>query len=552
LRLGHYRERPPLETVACAREALDPTALFPTERKWSVFSDDCVSVLLEDINLPALFVNGKGVSKELALGSAYGELMERVQTGFLVPKGFGLMEDRPFYYPDERNISVRSLETSLGTTCDPLFYHGVVLWRALREATTELRCAPFYDVRRSRVVELPVDLLISSLGTNGTCAGNSPAEALVHGLCEVMERFVTREVLTRDPLELPDVPLAVFRSYRSYRLIEQLQRRGYEVLIKDCTLGGRFPAIGLALNPKGKPLYRYKIGCDPILEVALQRCITEALQGVSADDTPLLCEVAPSDTALPWNGRYRSSVQYLFHHLGRLPEGLVRRSSTPHDLSPFEDRFVSHAHSLSRLTRALLDGGHDVFVRASGFLGFPAYWVYIPNLSAINLWNEESLELIFRHRSFVLSCLLRSKDRTASELRRCASLLVQARLNYHFLRLFPYDFHVGYRGLDEDRILFFLFARAGALNEAREHLRAYLGKHTEMMGSSLAEGLLDHPGSVAKGFERFPWPQCGDCSRCPGEEACFFPAWQQINSSLVRCMEANPIEQSSLETVCWG
>lgn len=549
MRLAHYKARPPLETIARAREALSPTALFPAEWKWSVFSDDCVSVLLEDINLPALFVNGKGVTRELALASAYGELLERVQTGFLVPKGFGLMEDRPFYHPDERNIPVRSLQASLGTTCDPLFFSGEVPWKALGDVAVELRCAPFYDVRNRQVVELPVDLLLSSLGTNGACAGNSPAEALVHGLCEVMERFVAREVLTRVPLELPDIPLEVFRSCRSYRLIEQLQQRGYEVLIKDCTLGGRFPALGLALKPKGKPLYRYKIGCAPILEEALQRCITEALQGVSADDTPLLCSIAPTDATPSWSERYRSFLQFLFHRLDQLPEGLVRRCSTPHDLSPFEDRFVSHQHSLLRLTRSLLDGGHDIFVRASGFLGFPAYWVYVPNLSAMNLLNEESLELVFRHRSFIMSCLLRSKDRTASELRRCASLLVQARLNSQFLRLFAYDFYAGYRNLDEDRILFFLFARAGALDEAREHLRAYLGKHAKMIGSSLAEGMLDDPGSVAKGFERFPWPQCGDCSRCPAEGSCFFPAWQQINSSLVKCMEANPIEQESLESV---
>ena len=556
-KLPHHKARPPLETVDRAREALGPTALFPTEWKWNVFSDDCGSVLLEDINLPALFVNGKGVTRELALASAYGELLERVQAGFLVPKGFGLMEDRPFYHPDECSIPVRSLRSSLGTTCDPLFYNGELPWKALEDVTTELRCAPFYDVRNRRVAELPVDLLRSSLSTNGTCAGNSPEEALVHGLCEVMERFVTREVLTRVPLELPDIPLAVFRPLESYRLIEQLQQRGYEVLIKDCTLGGRFPALGLALKPKGKSLYRYKIGCDPILEVALQRCFTEALQGlsaealqgVSADNTPHLFGVAPSDARASWIERYQGFVRFMSYRLARLPEGLVRHCGAPYDLSPFEDRFVSHRHSLSRAIRALLDDEHDIFIRASGFLGFPAYWVYIPRLSPFYLLNEETLELFFRHRSFVMSCLMRSEERTASELRRCASLLVRARLHNQFLRLFPYDFYPGYRNLDEDRILFFLFARAGALDEAREHLRAHLGRLGGGIGESLAEGLLNDPGSVAKGFERFPWPQCGDCTRCPAAESCFFPAWQQIDRSLVRCMEAHPIDQAALEGV---
>ena len=122
MRLAHHKDRPPLETIARAREALEPTGMFPIEQEWNAFSDDCVSLLLKDIHLPAFFVNGKGVSRDLALASAYGELLERVQTGFLVPKGFGLMEDRPFYHPDERLIAVASLERSVGTTCDATWW----------------------------------------------------------------------------------------------------------------------------------------------------------------------------------------------------------------------------------------------------------------------------------------------------------------------------------------------------------------------------------------------------------------------------------------------
>jgi len=502
--------------------------------------------------MPALFANGKGVSRGLALASAYGELLERVQTGFLVPKGFGLMKDRPFYHLDERFIAVGHLEQSLGATCNPLFDSNEVPWDALEKIASELPCAPFYDVRQGGVLELPLDLLRSSLNANGTCAGNSPEEAIVHGICEVMERFVTRELLTRVPLDLPDVPLNVFRSCASYRLIHELQSRGYEVLIKDCSLGGRFPALGLALKPQDAPLYRYKVGCDPVLEIALQRCFTEIVQGTSSSDTLPLFRVAASDAEATPAERHQRFVRFMFNRLEELPEGLVRRSNTPFDFTPFEERFVSHRHSLLRLVAALFDHGHTLFVRANGFLGFPAYWVYVPDLSPVHMLNEEVLELVLRHRPFVLSCLLHTEGRRPSELRESASLLARARAHNQFHRLFPSSLYPGYRGLDEELILFRLFAQANAVEEARERLRRFLEDRAQHTGTAFWKKLLDHPETVAKGFERVAWPQCGDCHRCPVQATCFFPAWKRTNRALVACMEANPIDQLALEAVFDG
>ena len=320
-------------------------------------------------------------------------------------------------------------------------------------------------------------------------------------------------------------------------------------MIKDCTLGGRYPALGLALKSGDPPRYRYKIGCDPVLEISLQRCFTELLQGVSGDDALRLFRTASPDAAVSRAERRQGFVRFMFNRLEELPEGLVRRCDAPYDLTPFEARFLSHRHSLRRLVRGLRGTGHDLFVRACGFLGFPAYWVYVPELSPIYELNEEVLELLLRDRPFVLSCVLRPEDRSRSELRRCAALLARARLNNQFRRLFPYHLHAGYRGLNEELILFLLFARAGALEEARQYLAAYLEEYGQALGTSLVRELLDHPESVARGFERVSWPLCGDCSRCPVEATCFVHAWRDIDRRLVACMEASPVEQQVREAV---
>ena len=56
------------------------------------FENECslywYSINIEIKQLPGLYANGKGISKEYALASALGELMERIQTGLLIDFSF--------------------------------------------------------------------------------------------------------------------------------------------------------------------------------------------------------------------------------------------------------------------------------------------------------------------------------------------------------------------------------------------------------------------------------------------------------------------------------
>jgi|GEM_PF-2613639 len=105
LRAYRYRECSPRETVERVRGILSGLRLLPVESEWRRSGEVFFSLRL---SLPgtSVGVNGKGVTPEYALASAYGELMERLQN----MADFRLRADMPsrsrryggfLYAPDE-------------------------------------------------------------------------------------------------------------------------------------------------------------------------------------------------------------------------------------------------------------------------------------------------------------------------------------------------------------------------------------------------------------------------------------------------------------------
>ena len=63
--------------------------------------------------------------------------------------------------------------------------------------------------------------------------------------------------------------------------INALEEQGFPLVIKDASLGGQFPVMCVTLmNPKTGGVFA-SFGAHPSLEVALERSLTELLQGRS-------------------------------------------------------------------------------------------------------------------------------------------------------------------------------------------------------------------------------------------------------------------------------
>lgn len=112
-------------------------------------------------------------------------------------------------------------------------------------------------------------------------AGNTLAEAQVQCLSEIFERAVKREILEGE-MALPDVPAEVLAKYPSIVAgIKGLEEQGFPVLVKDASMGGKFPVMCVTLmNPRTGGVFA-SFGAHPSFEVALERSLTELLQGRS-------------------------------------------------------------------------------------------------------------------------------------------------------------------------------------------------------------------------------------------------------------------------------
>ncbi|MBK9350342.1 MAG: OsmC domain/YcaO domain-containing protein [Sulfuritalea sp.] len=263
---------------------------------WRNLVPNVWSLHIRDAHSPMCFTNGKGASKESALASALGEFIERMNCNHFYNDQFwgeDIADAAFVHYPDERWFKPGRKDALPKEILDEYCRH-------IYDPDGELRASHLYDtnsgnvkrgicslpyVRQSdgAVVYFPSNLIDNLYLSNGMSAGNTLAEAQVQCLSEIFERAVKREILESE-IALPDVPPEVLAKYPDILAgIQGLEAQGFPVLAKDASLGGRFPVMCVCLmNPRTGGVFA-SFGAHPSLEVALERSLTELLQGRSLE-----------------------------------------------------------------------------------------------------------------------------------------------------------------------------------------------------------------------------------------------------------------------------
>ena len=257
--------------------------LHPVEGAWSV------NLRLEAC--PNLYTNGKGGSKGGALASAYGELFERLSTGYLLSDLY-LPETPPaggFYHgqgeewlpSDMDALRSRVLSPDLWDHYDPdgeLESHHFLDFNT--GGVGGVCCLPF-GREGGEPVLFPVAILENLYVSNGMAAGNTFLEAKVQALSEVVERYVKGRIIA-EGLALPDIPSQVLDRHPAVgKALAELTSRGFVIYAKDASLGGQWPVVCIvAANPEDGGVFA-AFGAHPLFGVALERTFTEMLQGRS-------------------------------------------------------------------------------------------------------------------------------------------------------------------------------------------------------------------------------------------------------------------------------
>ena len=249
------------------------------------------STHIRDKSCHLLFTNGKGSCEKSSLASALGEFCERLSCNYFFADYYlGLRgENSSFvHYPNERWFTIENesmpdalLDEELWTYYDgedELHPDQLIDFNS-GESERGICTLPFKRLRDNQDIYFPVNIIGNLYVSNGMAAGNTKAEARVQALCEILERFVKNKIIA-EGICLPEIPQNVINRFEHIQTsIEKLQESGFSLRIADASLGGIYPVISVTLiNPKNGSVFA-SFGAHPCFEVALERTVTELLQG---------------------------------------------------------------------------------------------------------------------------------------------------------------------------------------------------------------------------------------------------------------------------------
>jgi len=380
---------------------------------WRNIVPNVWSLHIRDAHSPMCFTNGKGATKESALASALGEYIERLNCNHFYAGAFWGEDiaNAPFvHYPNERWFKPGPNDALPAEILDAYsldIYNpddelrGSHLIDTNSGNTARGICAlPYVRQSDNAVVYFPTNLVENLYVSNGMSAGNTLAEAQVQCLSEIFERAVKREILEGE-LSLPDVPQEVLAKYQGIVAgIAALEEQGFPVLVKDASMGGTYPVMCVTLMNRKTGGVFASFGAHPSFEVALERSLTELLQGRSFEGLNDLPQPTFASNAVTEPNNF---VEHFIDSSGIVS---WRFFSAKADFDFVEWDFSSegeHANveEAATLLAILAAMGKEVYTAVYDQLGATACRILVPGYSEIYpvedlIWDNTNKSLLFR------------------------------------------------------------------------------------------------------------------------------------------------------------
>ncbi|HAY23075.1 MAG TPA: hypothetical protein DCY27_13135, partial [Desulfobacterales bacterium] len=216
---------------------------------------------------------GKGSTPEQAEASALMELVERFSF-------FSFMHQADFLYATPNSLGPESV--SFKTLARSLFDVS----EEAEQVKAIYRDWPLHftsavSLTYGHPVLLPIHWFYLINEYNGPAAGNTLEEAVLQGLCEVVERHVG-SVISHGRLFTPVIDPASVQDPAAVELLEKFRRQGIVIHLRDFSLDTGIPTVGvLAYDPATFPEASeiiFTAGTTPDPEKSLVRALTEVAQ----------------------------------------------------------------------------------------------------------------------------------------------------------------------------------------------------------------------------------------------------------------------------------
>jgi len=404
----------PLEqTIANMSAVLANLGIKIEIASWRNIIPNVWSLHIRDAHSPMCFTNGKGATKESALASALGEYIERLNNNHFYAGSFwgeDIADAAFVHYPNERWFKPGRKDALpkeiLDEYCLEIYNpDGELRGSHLIDTNSGnvkrgICSLPYVRQSDGETVYFPSNLIENLFVSNGMSAGNTLAEAQVQCLSEIFERAVKREILEGE-ITLPDVPQDVLAKYPGILAgIKGLEEQGFPVLVKDASLGGTYPVMCVTLmNPRTGGVFA-SFGAHPSFEVALERSLTELLQGRSFEGLNDLPQPTFESNAVTEPNNF---VEHFIDSSGivswRFFSSKANYEFVEWDFSGHGEN--SNADEAATLFGILKDMGKEAYVAVYDQLGAVACRILVPGYSEVYpvddlVWDNTNKALLFR------------------------------------------------------------------------------------------------------------------------------------------------------------
>jgi ribosomal protein S12 methylthiotransferase accessory factor len=289
-------------TIRTLEAKLAALGITIEERSWLNPVDGIWSVHIRDSECTILFANGKGATKLACKASALGEFFERLSTNYFWTHFYlspAVAAKSFVHYPQEKWFALPApskskkarkwpkeiLNAELHKYYNPESNIDVAKLVDFNSGNAErgICTIPYTRERDGTVAYIPVNIIGNLYVSNGMSAGNTKLEARTQALSEIFERYIKGRIIA-ESICLPDVPEAVIARYPSIAAgIKGLREAGFGIVVKDASLGGQYPVMNVTLlHPEDQGCFA-SFGAHPRFEIALERALTELLQGRALD-----------------------------------------------------------------------------------------------------------------------------------------------------------------------------------------------------------------------------------------------------------------------------
>lgn len=340
----------------------------------------CYSVNLASVEAPKhIYSNGKGIYSEASTASALGEYIERLQTNNFF-SDFHLPERK--YYPDEVEFDYEGgyLSPELIALYDP---KGELSMDELLDFNSDVEdkivALPFRKLSDNEIVYFPINILSNLYVSNGLATGNTAQEAQVQSMSEILERYAKIEII-KNGYALPHYSEEFLAQFeRLYSDLIKLRELGYIVNVLDASLGGKYPVTAISfINPANATLF-VSFGAHPILEVSLERTMTELMQGRGLENLQEF-EVPTFDMSLVSESFNLES--HFIDSNGKMGIQFLSAQKS-FEFAPWNYSGESTEDEFAYLSKIFESMGSELYIRDYNYLDFYSCQIIVPGISEV-------------------------------------------------------------------------------------------------------------------------------------------------------------------------